>query len=655
MAFACQEVQPWTFAGLIRAFLDLGLAYFLLCVSAFMFFASKLLRIFWVYLPCPCNGVFGYRNRDLCLHKLLIDRPVGTIGDVHKLVKSRFPFDVIWSRDQGCNLNRKLIRDVNCENGVHELEGEADSSPFSSPRLQNLVDRESGYDAKGKRVMTLKKRTGIRRSRRAAPEYGRLSSYYPSDSSRLVARIFPFPCDNRDTREMSGESSVAIAGREDYVKASAGDDMAESICQSSELSGLFGASKDMDVSNTQEKASVVGNETDKLRVLEEALEKEKAACATLYLELEKERAAAASAADEAMAMIARLQKDKASIEMEVRQYQRMIEEKFIYDEEEMDVLKEILLRREMENHFLEKEVESYRQMGVLGRERSDADLSEMLCESGKRPSPSLDPNTDAQLMLKQTADSKSNCTAIENIANSTSQYEASFVEKQIHPNEHDSLEKCILSERGEKVHTDNVMCQEMTTEAAQAHNGTEENLHCDEEVPQRDGDLQRNLHGSMLDIEPAVYDVHVVDGKTELWKEESRSSLYTALDGSQDFTHTFGVAGVSSSELLQGLPSTSQVDTEPFIPSSLDMHCGLSMLDSSRCKTLVIDSMKNSLSTVNSERSKIDTEVELLMEKLQILEERKEKLTSSSEHGERQKTPSKCLEEIRTHSARFSR
>ncbi|KAM1458355.1 hypothetical protein ACFX13_036269 [Malus domestica] len=582
MAFACREVQPWTFTVLLGAFIYLGLAYILLCVSAFVFFASKLLGIFWVCFPCPCNGVFGYRNPDLCLHKLLlIDGPVGTIRAVHKLVNSKFPFDVLWSRDQRCNLNTKLIRDVNCENRVRELQGEADSSPFSSPRLQNLVDRESGYDAKGKRVMVLKKRTGIRCSRRAAPEYGRLPSYYPSDSSKLVSHIFPFPCDDRDTREMSGESSIAIAGREDYVKAPTGNDMAESICQSSELSGSFGESKDVDISYTQEKSHVVGKETDKLRVLQEALEKEKAACAALYLELEKERAAAASAADEAMSMIARLQKDKASIEMEVRQYQRMMEEKFVYDEEEMGVLKEILLRREMENHFLEREVESYRQMSFLGNEWSDADLSAMLCESGKRPSPSVKSNTDALLTLQQTADSKSNCMEFGNIANSTSQYDASFVEKQIHPNEQDSLEKCVLSEREEKVHTDNVMCQEITPEAAQAHIGTEENLQCDG-VRWHDGDLQRNLHGSMLDIEPAFYDVHVVDGKTELWKEESRSSFYTALDGSQDFASTFGATGVRSSELLQGFPSTSQVDTEPkFIASSLDMHCGLPLMDNS--------------------------------------------------------------------------
>ena len=61
-------------------------------------------------------------------------------------------------------------------------------------------------------------------------------------------------------------------------------------------------------------------------------------------------------------MILRLQEEKASIEMELRQYQRMIEEKSAYDEEEMNILKEIVLRREREKHFLEKEVEAYRQM-----------------------------------------------------------------------------------------------------------------------------------------------------------------------------------------------------------------------------------------------------------------------------------------------------
>ncbi|CAH8354856.1 unnamed protein product [Eruca vesicaria subsp. sativa] len=99
---------------------------------------------------------------------------------------------------------------------------------------------------------------------------------------------------------------------------------------------------------------------NKVRLLEEAVEEERSARSALIVELEEERAASASAADEAMAMIQRLQADKASLEMEGKQYERMIEEKFAYDEEEMNILKEILFKREREKHFLEKELEIYK-------------------------------------------------------------------------------------------------------------------------------------------------------------------------------------------------------------------------------------------------------------------------------------------------------
>lgn len=99
---------------------------------------------------------------------------------------------------------------------------------------------------------------------------------------------------------------------------------------------------------------------NKVRMLEEAIEEERLARSALIVELEEERAASASAADEAMAMNLRLQADKASLEMEGKQYERMIEEKFAYDEEEMNILKEILFKREREKHFLEKELETYK-------------------------------------------------------------------------------------------------------------------------------------------------------------------------------------------------------------------------------------------------------------------------------------------------------
>ncbi|KAF5936771.1 hypothetical protein HYC85_024277 [Camellia sinensis] len=56
-----------------------------------------------------------------------------------------------------------------------------------------------------------------------------------------------------------------------------------------------------------------------------------------YLELEKERLAAATAAEEAMAMILKLQNDKSLIEMEANQYRRLTEEKQLRDQEELSI------------------------------------------------------------------------------------------------------------------------------------------------------------------------------------------------------------------------------------------------------------------------------------------------------------------------------
>lgn len=340
----------------------------------------------------------------------------------------------------------------------------------------------------------------------------------------------------------------------DDVKTATEDDIGKIIHGCSKLNGSAGESKGLDIRYGQEKFSIVENETDTIRMLQEALEKEKAACAALYLELEKERAAAATAADEAMAMICRLQKDKASTEMEVRQYQRMIEEKFVYDEEEMDVLKEILLRREKENHFLEKEVEAYRQMNSLGNELFNGDSNDKLCEWGQTSPYS---NLDSHLMMPRTIDTKSNHMETGSITDSTSQFEASLVEKQIHSNGHDFVEKSVLSTWEEKLQIDNAMCQGMTTEALQSDTGIDKNFYCDGEELQQDGDLKSNFQSAVLDTEPAVHDIHVIDGKTEILKGESRSSIFAALEGFQD--STCGDSGVCSN--LQHMQSMGKGKT----------------------------------------------------------------------------------------------
>ncbi|CAI8617272.1 unnamed protein product [Vicia faba] len=94
--------------------------------------------------------------------------------------------------------------------------------------------------------------------------------------------------------------------------------------------------------------------------LKSALKSERKALKTLYAELEEERNASAVAANQTMAMINRLQEEKAAMQMEALQYQRMMDEQSEYDQEAMQLLNDLMLKREKEKHEVEKELEVYR-------------------------------------------------------------------------------------------------------------------------------------------------------------------------------------------------------------------------------------------------------------------------------------------------------
>lgn len=94
--------------------------------------------------------------------------------------------------------------------------------------------------------------------------------------------------------------------------------------------------------------------------LKSALKSERKALKTLYAELEEERNASAIAANQTMAMINRLQEEKAAMQMEALQYQRMMDEQSEYDQEAMQLLNDLMLKREKEKHEVEKELEVYR-------------------------------------------------------------------------------------------------------------------------------------------------------------------------------------------------------------------------------------------------------------------------------------------------------
>lgn len=81
---------------------------------------------------------------------------------------------------------------------------------------------------------------------------------------------------------------------------------------------------------------------------------------TLYKELDAERNASAIAADEAMAMITKLQEEKAALHMEALQYLRMMEEQAEYDVEELEKANDLVTEKEKEIQDLEAELDYYR-------------------------------------------------------------------------------------------------------------------------------------------------------------------------------------------------------------------------------------------------------------------------------------------------------
>lgn len=436
----CEVNYVWSLCSLVGAFLDLAIAYFLLCASSVVFLGTKFLALFGLHLPCPCNGLFGTPpNRSLCLKRLLVDFPNEKVSNVQLSVKGKLPFN----DQKNCHVNLRLIREQNTNythgglveiGGEEEEEASGSSKSCSVPRIEFQPKSEIGVVreerpvpvVKGKGVMNYKSRGWIRRRRKRASAVDHwtsssVSSYDPqfvdfqsgpaSPPSINTERVEIRPRNEEDSKEHYGngvEAHCSDGHRHRHRQPPIGTAFGQR--DSFELNE-FPSDDDQTEKNlssyeelrahAQMEQHLSTDDKNAIQLLELALEEEQASRAALYLELEKERNAAATAADEAMAMILRLQEEKASIEMEARQYQRIIEEKSAYDAEEMNILKEILVRRETEKHFLEKEVETYRQMISLGNGQSAVGDEHILDAERQLFNSSLDESEDPVLMLHQ--------------------------------------------------------------------------------------------------------------------------------------------------------------------------------------------------------------------------------------------------------------
>ncbi len=123
---------------------------------------------------------------------------------------------------------------------------------------------------------------------------------------------------------------------------------------------LTNATESEEAAEEQEQEQEDGDQlhTKQYEELEEPLSQtEREALAAMYLELEKKRNASATAANEAMGMIARLQEEKAVVLMEARQFQQVVQQKSMHDQEAIEGLREVITRIEEEKRELEEENE----------------------------------------------------------------------------------------------------------------------------------------------------------------------------------------------------------------------------------------------------------------------------------------------------------
>lgn len=114
----------------------------------------------------------------------------------------------------------------------------------------------------------------------------------------------------------------------------------------------------------------------------EALSRQRETVKDLHLELQEERNAAASAANETMSMILRLQREKAEIQMEARQFKVFAEEKMSHDQVKLSALEELLYEKEQAIEALTYEVEAYKHR-LLSYGLTEAEMHDQILGFGR--------------------------------------------------------------------------------------------------------------------------------------------------------------------------------------------------------------------------------------------------------------------------------
>ncbi|XP_021290534.1 uncharacterized protein LOC110421295 [Herrania umbratica] len=692
---ACNVINSWTFSGLVGAFLDLSIAYLLLCGSALSYLASKFLGLFGLSLPCPCNGLFGYTDKNNCFQAILVNKPSLKISSVQSSVKKKLPFDSIWNNfyddddedeveeqhDSQSNVDKWQNRNV-------EMDGEASSSSWNEKKnFVGVKKRSFTPIPKWKGFGSQRPRVGLRRRKRAASghrgkvlsfSYDSLVSMTTPTGLNSSASIGKFGNDNTEGGRTSANSEDGWETSKEIEmpeQGSLGFDMDDDPFAENKLIEKELALAEFKCLPPDQDFN--GSDRNAIRVLEQALEEEHVARTALYLELEKERSAAATAADEAMAMILRLQEEKATIEMEARQYQRMIEEKSAYDAEEMKILKEILFRREREKHFLEKEVESYKHM-FFENEQLDAEMYDTAATQ-ELESSSIYSNEEPVLKLQQNTESirSPNHTLafgkeipIPELNEYAGSLNSSIEVNCAHLSRNRDEVNQEFQNKGMALKNKNLNHQERHVQSTQSTQGpdlqekpispmVEEEKQCGETSPRQrlmpktteafeetkiifpynNEKVEKHgedLHGSYSGVDYHVHDVHVIYDGCNVNNNENGSK-----SEKKSISVTSNLPGTCDNPTIGEL----EIETDRK-RNSLDRSGRLPPIGPSRGKHLPPILRRNSMSAFDYERLKIDNEVGWLRERLKIVQQGRDKLNFPMGHREREQGQLQILENI---------
>ncbi|PKA66143.1 hypothetical protein AXF42_Ash018433 [Apostasia shenzhenica] len=569
---ACRAVESWTVSSLVGAYLDLALAYLFLLGATFAFFASKILSVFGLAVPCSCDGLFGH---PFCAQVgLLVDFPVARIAAVHRAVRARFPF-----RDPLMSIG--MASSHRCRYAVRFPSNDEDSCcSVASASLR----------------------------------------------SRSLSLPAPPPA------EIAGEGSLNLRRR-----GLSDVEMHRSASGERISVGSYGAT----ALATGEEEGDDGDQLAMIMNLERKLEEEKGARAVLYVDLENERSAAASAADEALAMIVRLQKDKAEIEMEARQYQRMVEEKSSYDEEEKKILKEIIVRREREKHVLEKKVEMYKQILDSG-EKVEQELDGYQNFSEENMDSLVDSSDNPILVLREIYKSigkkeVGNGFGIESspMLNSNQVYLDLGIDSQTSVN----LRKKSLLTADQK-----------SQEVSVLHSF---NVHSDPECPEDIENLNSDVTGERGNViklrDPSSglcrVDSDVDQRGSQSSQNETESSVHDVhvIDDGQAFLVEGNGKEIEVSNVKEASSAKSDEMEVNIRRSSSEITNRIGMKDNNLSdRASYIDLRRSSMSSFDIERRRLEDEVELLKTRLEVIRQGRGKLSFSSE--------SKDKETIHSHS-----